>query len=200
MKIFLASNNAKKRKELERILAALSLVVATPRDLGIDLEPDECGDTFAANAKIKALAFASHTDLPILADDSGLEVDALDGAPGVRSARYSGDAATDESNRAKLLRELAAVPAERRTARFVCALALCRGGEIVAEVEGRCEGRILTGARGDGGFGYDPLFLHEPSGRTFAELDAAVKDTVSHRGVALRRLAPHLQVLLLSGT
>lgn len=196
MKILLASNNAKKRKELERILVALELQVTTPRELGIELEPEENGATFVENARIKALAFAARTHLPVLADDSGLCVDALDGRPGVRSARFSGEGATDASNRARLLEELRGVPESRRTAHFSCALCLVVGDRIVAEVEGRCEGRILDRERGEDGFGYDPLFLHEPSGQTFAELDAARKDSISHRGVALSKLAPFLSSLM----
>lgn len=192
MQILLASNNAKKRKELERILGALELAVVTPRDLAIELEPEENGATFQDNARIKALAFAKHTQLPVLADDSGLCVDALGGRPGVLSARFSGPEATDASNRAKLLAELRGVPRAARTAHFWCALALVVDGRVTAEVSGRCDGLLLESEHGDGGFGYDPLFLHEPSGRTFAELDADTKDSISHRGVALRQLAPHL--------
>lgn len=192
MQILLASNNAKKRKELERILGALDLSVATPRDLAIELEPEENGATFLENARIKALAFSNRTPLPVLADDSGLCVDALGGRPGVLSARFSGPNATDALNRAALLAELRDVPSPERTAHFVCALVLVVDGRVAAEVSGRCEGRILDSEHGEGGFGYDPLFLHEPSGRTFAELDADTKDSISHRGVALRQLAPHL--------
>jgi len=192
MQILLASNNAKKRKELERILGALELAVVTPRDLAIELEPEENGATFQDNARIKALAFAEHTQLPVLADDSGLCVDALGGRPGVHSARFSGPGATDESNRAKLLADLKGVSLAARTAHFWCALVLVVDGRVAAEVSGRCDGLILESEHGAGGFGYDPLFLHEPSGRTFAELDADTKDSISHRGVALRQLAPHL--------
>lgn len=195
MKILLASNNAKKRKELERILGVLRLSVVTPRDLGLDLVPEENGATFAANAEIKARALANHTDLPVLADDSGLMVDALGGAPGVFSARFAGVDATDADNRRKLLAELQSIPVDQRTARFVCSLALIHRGELLAAVEDRCEGRILAAEHGTGGFGYDPLFLHVPSGKTFAELADAEKDAVSHRGRALRQLKPHLEKL-----
>lgn len=195
MKLLLASNNAKKRAELARILADASIGVAeivVPRDLGLTLEPVEDGVTFAENARKKALAFAAVTDLPVLADDSGLCVDALDGRPGVRSARYAGEAATDADNRARLLADLAEIAADDRGAHFACAICLARGGEVLFEAEGRCEGRILGEERGDGGFGYDPLFLHPASGRTFAELDAPTKDAISHRGAALARLKNHL--------
>lgn len=195
MKILLASNNAKKRKELERILDALRLSVVTPRDLGLDLVPDENGATFAENAEIKARAFAKLSDLPVLADDSGLMVDALGGAPGVYSARFAGEHATDADNRKKLLEELKTTPESQRTARFVCSLALIHRGESLAAVEDYCEGRILSAEHGTGGFGYDPLFLYEPSGKTFAELADAEKDAVSHRGRALRQLKPHLEKL-----
>lgn len=195
MKILLASNNAKKRKELERILAASHLFVVTPRDLGLDLVPEENGRTFAENALIKARAFSEATDLPVLADDSGLIVDALDGAPGVHSARFAGPNASDADNRAKLLTALSGVPVARRTARFICSLALVRRGELLASVEDTCEGRILETERGTGGFGYDPLFLHEASGQTFADLADDKKDAVSHRGRALRRLETHLEKL-----
>jgi XTP/dITP diphosphohydrolase len=198
MKILLASNNAKKRRELERVLGkaeglAVQVQVFVPSDVGLAIDPDETGTTFAANARIKALAFAAASDLLVLADDSGLCVDALDGAPGVRSARYAGPAATDADNRAKLLAALAGVPPERRTAAFRCALCLVRGDEVLAEVEGRCEGRILDVERGEGGFGYDPLFVPAGGDATFAELDDSTKDRVSHRGIALRALIPHLR-------
>jgi len=187
MTILLASNNPEKRLELERVLAPLGIAVTSPGDLGIDLAPDECGETFEENAILKAVAFAEHTDLPVLADDSGLVVDELAGAPGVRSARFAGDGA-DAANRAHLLQQLQRIPAERRSARFVSALALIMPDEEAIVVRGSCEGRILDHERGNGGFGYDPLFLHPDSGRTFAELSAPEKDRVSHRGRALGEL------------
>lgn len=191
MKILLASNNAKKRGELTRILHGTA-EVCTPADLGITLDPVEDGDTFAANARKKALAFSAVTDLFVLADDSGLCVSALDGRPGVHSARYSGEGATDATNRARLLEELSGVAQEPRGAWFACSLCLAKNGEVLFETEGRCDGVIIDEERGGSGFGYDPLFLHEPSGKTFAELDAATKDQFSHRGVALVRLKSHL--------
>jgi len=195
MKLLLASNNAKKRRELERILEGTGLEVLTPGDTGIELDPDECGSTFAENARIKALEFAEVFDGPVLADDSGLSVDALDGRPGVHSARYAGEGADDEANRRRLLEELADTPTARRTARFECHVVLARGAEVLAEAHGACEGSIIESERGDGGFGYDPLFLHGPNGLTFAELPADRKDGISHRGRALRELSPELRAL-----
>lgn len=199
MRLLLATHNAKKRSEVARILAegaegakgAIELV--TPSEVGLRLEPEETGSTFEKNALIKARAFAARFEGLVLADDSGLEVDALGGAPGVRSARYAGPGATDAQNRARLLKALEGVPPERRTARFVCALALVRGPFVVASIRGACEGRILEAERGLGGFGYDSLFFHPPSGLSFAELDPAEKDRYSHRGTALRRLAESLE-------
>lgn len=192
MRLLLASNNAKKRHELERLLAGSRLEVVTPAEAGLDLEPVEDGATFTANARIKALAFAAAFDGPVLADDSGLVVDALDGRPGVHSARFAGADADDAANRTRLLRELEGVPTETRTARFVCHVALARGDEILAEETGTCEGRVLEAERGAGGFGYDPLFLDVATGRSFAELAAAEKDALSHRGRALTALTPRL--------
>ncbi len=195
MKLLLASNNAKKRAELQRILGQDGVDVVVPADLGLALEPVEDGATFAENARKKAFAFARVTDLPVLADDSGLAVDALDGAPGVHSARFAGTPTDDAKNRRLLLARLDGVPDARRTARFVCALALVQGETLLAEATGTCEGRILASERGHGGFGYDPLFLDPGSGKTFAELDAASKDTLSHRGRALAALAARLHHL-----
>ncbi len=195
MKLLVASNNAKKRQELERIVVGLGLEVVTPKDVGIDLDPDESGSSFEENSRIKALAFAAATDLPVLADDSGLCVDALDGAPGVRSARFAGEDATDADNRRDLLSRLEGVPEPRRTARFVCVATLARRGEVIAQERGSCAGTILTRERGDGGFGYDPLFRPEAEDRTFAELPPGIKDRISHRGDALRRMKPHLSSL-----
>lgn len=195
MKLLLASNNAKKRAELVRILGRHGVEVLVPADLGLALDPVEDGVTFADNARKKALAFAAVTDLPVLADDSGLAVDALDGAPGVRSARFAGEPTDDARNRRLLLERMADVPEPARGARFVCALALARGDAVLAETSGACEGRILTAERGSGGFGYDPLFLDPGSGLTFAELDSSRKDALSHRGRALTHMVESLRRL-----
>jgi XTP/dITP diphosphohydrolase len=193
MRILLASNNPKKRLEIERVLAPLGVAVVSPADLCLDLHPEETGATFADNARLKAQAFTAASGLPALADDSGLEVAALGGAPGVRSARFAGEDAGDKENRTKLLSELEGVPPERRQARFSCALVLIDGEKELASVQGTCDGIILDEERGTGGFGYDPLFFHPESGKTFAELDPADKDRVSHRGKALRALVEVLE-------
>ena len=144
--------------------------------------------TFADNARKKALHYSRFTDGSVLADDSGLAVDALRGAPGIKSRRFAGPAATDADNNVKLLGLLSAVPAAKRTARFVCELVLARGGELRAQFRGVAEGLILSEPRGEGGFGYDPLFLDPETGKTFAELLPEEKLARSHRGRAFRAL------------
>jgi len=201
VRLLIASDNAKKRAELERLLAPLGCSLVTPAELGGLAPVDEDQPTFALNAAKKARAGARASGLWTLADDSGLEVAALDGAPGVHSARFAGRHGDDAANNALLLERLAGLPPERRGARFVCALALARpDARLALEVEGEVRGRILESARGSGGFGYDPLFLFtEPgfpeTGRPFGELDSAAKARVSHRGRALRRLAAGLPAL-----
>ena len=195
MKILVASNNRKKLDELRRILAArpsLALEVVSPRDAGLDIDPVEDGDTFAANALKKARAFAPHFDGLVLADDSGLCVDALGGAPGVHSARFAGRHGDDAANRALLLDRLDGLPEAERGAYFACTIAIVRGDDVLLETSGTCRGRILDRERGDGGFGYDPLFLHVESGQTFAEIPADEKDQLSHRGAALREVSRFL--------
>ncbi|MBZ5732954.1 RdgB/HAM1 family non-canonical purine NTP pyrophosphatase [Nocardioides sp. TRM66260-LWL] len=201
--VFLASRNAKKLEEMERILAPL---VPGVRVVGLDDlaglgiagydEPVEDEPTFAGNALLKARAGFAATGLVSVADDSGLCVDALNGMPGVLSARWGGPPRSDERNNALLLAQLADVPDERRGAHFACAVAVVHGaGELV--VEGRMEGRIIRETRGTGGFGYDVLFeAPEHPGRTSAELSREEKDAISHRGRALRELAPQLAALL----
>jgi XTP/dITP diphosphohydrolase len=173
-------------------------------ELGIQGEPVEDGLTFETNARIKARFAARATGLPALADDSGLEVQALDWGPGVRTRRYAGPTATDEENNARLRAELAGVPTERRRARYVCVLALALpdpsapGGLRVITRRGTTRGRIALEPRGSGGFGYDPLFEpagEPPGGRTFGQYDAAEKDAISHRGRAARRMTPVLREL-----
>jgi XTP/dITP diphosphohydrolase len=208
MRLLLASGNPKKLAELKAILAQAGLPgleLVTPADIGGLPAVAETGLSFADNAFLKAESGAKHSRLTCLADDSGLEVEALDGAPGVRSARYAGEQASDAENRAKLLISLAHVPAERRRARFVCALALAApSGELLGQWSGQVEGRIASSESGQGGFGYDPLFLHDEAasplkGRTFAELSADQKAALSHRGRALKAFAqdlPNLQAQL----
>jgi len=192
-RLVLASGNAGKARELTQLLGARwSLVLQ--RELGIASIP-ETGTTFAANALLKARHAASSSGLPALADDSGLEVDALHGEPGVYSARYAGPDASDADNVAKLLAALAGVPAAQRSARFHCVLALLRHVDdpepIV--VSGVWEGSIALAPSGGSGFGYDPVFIDGASGRTAAELSAADKNRVSHRGQALARLHAALE-------
>ena len=157
--------------------------------------PEETGETFAENAVIKALAAAERFAGIVLSDDSGLEVDALDGAPGVRSARYAGAAASDAANRLRLLRELEAKQArgKARSARFRCVMALVEDGKILGSFDGRVEGVIINAERGDGGFGYDSLFVPEGHCETFAQLPADVKNQLSHRGRALAKVLSYLQ-------
>ena len=186
--IVLATGNAGKVRELQALLGP-EWRVRSQAEFGI--EPvEETGDTFLANALLKARHAAGLTGLPALADDSGLEVDALGGEPGVRSARYAGPAATDDANNRKLLAALEGVPEAGRSARFRCVLVWVDGSGVEAPLvaEGAWEGRILAATRGTGGFGYDPLFLDVASGLSAAELAPEAKNARSHRGRALARL------------
>ena len=202
MKLLLASNNPKKLAELQRILADLALSFVLPRDIGGIPEVVEDAESFAGNAAKKAVSAARARGLWALADDSGLLVDALDGAPGVLSARFAGAHGDDAANNALLLEKLHDVPPERRDARFVCALALARpDGSIALRVQGTARGRILEAARGTHDFGYDPLFLFTEPGfaaseRGFAEIEPELKAEVSHRGRALREFARRLPGVL----
>lgn len=190
--LVLASANPKKAAELARLLEGLSLRILRPEEAGGLPAVVEDGETFAANAAKKAISAARASGRWALADDSGLCVDALGGAPGVRSARYAGEPADDARNNAALLRALEGT-ADRR-ARFVCSIALADpSGDVALRVEESVEGTILEAPRGRGGFGYDPLFFYPPLGRTFAELPPAEKDAVSHRGRALRSLRSALE-------
>lgn len=190
----LATNNAKKLLELRRIVAeaAPGVVVLGLAEVPRYPEPAETERTFEANALLKARVCVAATGLPALADDSGLAVDVLNGMPGVRSARWSGPDATDASNNALLLHQLDNVAADDRTARFVCALALVLPDGTEHVRLGTMQGRLVTASAGENGFGYDPLFVADGSTRTTAELDAAAKDAISHRGQAIRALVPVL--------
>ena len=202
MRLLLATTNSKKVAELRRMVAALGVEVLTPSDVGGLDEVEEDGSTFTSNAELKAVAAARATGCWALSDDSGLEVEFLEGAPGVRSARYAGAHGDDEANNRLLLERLRGVPAEHRGARFVCALALAEpSGALACTIVGTAAGRILEAPRGDGDFGYDPLFLFtedgfEVTGRGFAELSPEQKATVSHRGRALHELLGRLPALM----
>ena len=205
-RLLIATHSAHKLAELRELLQLERGELVSLDDLGIADDPDETGETFATNARIKARFGARRTGLTTLADDSGLEVDALDGGPGVRTRRYAGPAATDLDNNSKLLAALAGLPPERRGARYVCvlALALPRAGASAGDavpirsVRGTTRGRIASAPRGSGGFGYDPIFEpagEAPGGRTFGLWSAAEKHAVSHRGRAARRMTPILREL-----
>lgn len=192
MELVVATRNAGKLKEIRRLLEAQDVTI-----LGLDQFPElpevvEDGDTFAANAIKKAEAVARATGLPCLADDSGLTVVALDGRPGVHSARFSGDEANDRSNNRKLLEVMTSVPEGQRQAAFCCVMALCLPGQPTRLFEGRVEGQILSKAQGFGGFGYDPLFWLPEFNCTMAELSLDIKNRISHRGQALRQIVEFL--------
>lgn len=196
--ITIATGNKGKLAEIREHLAGLPVEIRSLADFAPVPAPDEPERTFEGNARLKARYYAEKLGTWVLADDSGLEVDALGGDPGVDSAMYAGKHGDDEANNAKLLRELAAVPAEKRTARFRCALCLSGrdlpGGEQVWF--GVVEGRILEAPRGAGGFGYDPLFFHPGIDKTTAEIPIAEKNKLSHRGRALDQARAHLEQIV----
>ncbi len=190
MKILVGTTNRGKLLEVEAILKDIPLQVVSLNSLGTWPQVVEDGESFEENARKKARTLADFSGHVTLADDSGLEVDALGGAPGIFSARYSGAEADELKNNEKLLRELSRVPQEKRGARFVCVIALCTpvspaGTEMV--FRGECEGWIAFTPKGEKGFGYDPLFFYPPFDKTFAELDRETKSLVSHRGKALQK-------------
>ncbi len=196
-KLLIATHNTGKLREYTQLLADLEIELLSPIDIGMDsVQVEETGDTFEENARLKALTYAQASGLPTLADDSGLEVDALDGRPGVHSARYAGPDATDEDRRRKLLAEMRDVPPGRRSARFRCAVALALPDGRVWTADGVCEGEIAFEPRGKGGFGYDPLFIVSGDGRTMAEMAPDEKNLISHRGRALRAAMPLLKDVL----
>lgn len=194
LQLLIATNNRGKLHELLPLLGDLPIHLVTPHALGLHLEVEETGTTYAENARLKAAAFAQASGLLTLADDSGLEVDALGGAPGVYSARYAGAGASDADRRARLIHALRAVPAPR-PARFRCVIAIARPSGTVEYFEGVCEGEILLEERGTHGFGYDPLFFLPEHGCTMAELPSAVKNQVSHRARAAQAALPRLHQL-----
>jgi non-canonical purine NTP pyrophosphatase, rdgB/HAM1 family len=198
--LVLGTRNRKKLDELVELLAPHGFALLTLADFPAAIEVEETGDSFAANAALKATVQAKHLGQWVLGEDSGLAVDALGGAPGIYSARYSGEGATDEKNNELLLDKLRDVPLDRRTAHYVCAAALADpSGHVQATSQGICRGRILMQPAGRGGFGYDPLFEIVECHRTFGELAPAVKAVLSHRSRAMRELAPQLVRLAASG-
>jgi XTP/dITP diphosphohydrolase len=191
-RLLVATTNAGKLREIRTILADLPLTITTLADYETLPEPEETGETFAANARIKALAYAGATGELTVAEDSGLEIDALDGEPGVRSARFNGESYAEKF--ATIARMLEERGAESSTARFVCALVLTQPDGVVWETTGVVEGRLQLPARGQGGFGYDPIFYYPQYGRTLADVTDAEKAAVSHRGQAFRRLRDYLAI------
>jgi len=197
-RLLIATRSEHKLRELRELLDLRRAELVSLDQLGVVGDPIEDGETFEANAAIKARFGAEATGLPTLADDSGLEVDALDGGPGVRTRRYAGEDATDAGNNAKLLAALDGLPPDRRGAGYVCALALAVPGRPLVFARGTCRGRIAASPRGTGGFGYDPIFEPEgepPGGRTFGQWTPEEKNRISHRARAARQMAPGLTAL-----
>ena len=192
MDILLASQNRGKLAEMRQLLSGLPFHVVCPSDLSILEAPEETGTTFVENARLKARHYSRLSGRLAVADDSGISVDALGGGPGLYSSRFGGEGATDEDRNRLLLEKLAGVPDDERTARFICAVSVARGDELLFEAEERVEGRIAHAPRGPNGFGYDPIFFYPPFGQTFGEVPGAQKDTVSHRGKAFARLREFL--------
>ena len=187
MQLVLATNNQDKIREIKRLLDDLPVTVLTRDDFLEFPDPPETGASLEENAILKARAIAGFCELPALADDSGLEVDALAGAPGLFSSRYAGEAATYRENNDKLLRELKGLPREKRTARFRCVIAIAWNNHDVETVEGTAEGYIAGEIAGREGFGYDPVFFYPPAGKRFSEMTLDEKNAVSHRGRALQQ-------------
>ncbi len=186
-RLVLATHNAGKIRELKEILSELPVELASLADMALAEETEETGDSYAANALLKATAICRLTGLPTLGDDSGLEVDALGGRPGLHTARYAGPAVTNPDRWAKVLAELRDTPWPERTARFKCAMALVKPGSPPQFVEGVCEGMITLAPSGAGGFGYDPIFYSPEYGCTMAELNEEIKNQISHRARAAQK-------------
>lgn len=198
--LLIATGNPGKTREYERLLAPLPLTLCTPRDLGLALKIQESGRTHFENARIKALAYQRASGLWTLADDSGLEVDALEGRPGLHSARYGRPLADDVQRYRLLLQELAAVPWAQRTARFRCVIVLALPIRETYHTEGCCEGLIALKPQGDRGFGYDPIFYLPDHGQTMSQLAPEVKNRISHRARAAQEMLPILKQLLAGPT
>ncbi len=195
--LLIATNNPGKLAEYERLLAGCGWELVTPKQLRLTLSDEESGETYEQNAKIKALSGARASGLVTLADDSGLEIDALDGGPGARSARFLGEDAPYEERFAHILGRMAGLPSEKRWARFKCVIAVAEpDSEEVRLCEGEVQGQIALEPEGEQGFGYDPIFYLPQQARTMAELPSHMKDVISHRGRAAMRARPLLKELL----
>ncbi|MGG7145095.1 XTP/dITP diphosphatase [Clostridium nigeriense] len=201
-KLVIASNNEGKIKEIKKVLANLPIEVLSLKDMGLDIDVEEDGLTFEDNAKKKSVEIykelikKGENNFIVMSDDSGLEVDYLNGEPGVFSARYAGEHGNDKKNNEKLLLNLSGVNNENRKARFVCQLALISDKNEYRTLRGTVEGYILEKEKGHGGFGYDPLFFYEPLNRSFGELTMEEKNKISHRGVALQKVKEIIKELL----
>ncbi len=193
IEIVIGSRNPGKLVEIEAILQNFPVKLRSLAEFPDAPEVEETGTTFQENAEKKALELAAHLARKVLADDSGLEVDALDGAPGIYSARYAGEHGNNEANNRKLLKNLEGLPLEQRTARFRCVIALAEPGRVLLTADGACEGQIAFSPRGTNGFGYDPVFLYPPDNMTFGELNESLKNKVSHRANALHQLREQLK-------
>lgn len=194
MKVVLASNNQNKLREMRQILSPLGWEILCQKELGLHIDPEEDGTTFEENSKIKAVAVMRAAGIPAIADDSGVEVDALGGAPGVYSARYGGESCPDDRARNQfLMKNMETVPDGERTGRFVSVITMAMPDGTVISARGELEGEILREEVGDGGFGYDPLFYIPTEGCTMAELTAERKNEISHRAVALRKFVEKIQ-------
>ena len=190
--LLIATNNTGKLRELRELIGDMHLKLVGLSDVGVVVDIEETGTTFEENSAIKSAGFARLAGLPTLADDSGLEIDHLNGRPGVYSARYAGENATDMQRIEKVLAEM--MGAENRVARFVCVMSFADSyGRVIASVKGTCRGIIIDKPRGSSGFGYDPIFLPDGFDKTFAELDAETKNRISHRANAVSKIIPFLQ-------
>ncbi|WP_391202307.1 XTP/dITP diphosphatase [Psychrobacillus sp. L4] len=194
-KIIIATKNKGKAKDFEALFGPLGYDVLTLHDVADDMDVEETGTTFEENALIKATALSERLQTMVIADDSGLEIDALDGRPGIYSARYAGEAKSDEANIDKVLEELVNVEELNRTARFVCAIAIASPNLESVTVRGTCEGVIAKERKGTNGFGYDPIFYVPSENKMMAELSGEEKGAISHRGNAIKKLSDHLAEL-----
>lgn len=198
-KVLVATKNQGKLREFAEMLSDLDIEWLSLGDVDVDFDVEETGETFRENALLKAEAYARATGMLTLADDSGLVVDGLDGEPGVYTARYGGAGLSSQERYHYLLGKLQDVEGDERSARFRCVILFMNGdGELLAEAEGVCEGRISEAPRGEGGFGYDPVFLLPEMDKTMAELPSEVKHRISHRGRALQKLVPQIRQILTS--